>query len=131
VLILCSCGCYVLSHHRRGRDVRVRVWRVFFCRLLLLELCPSSTLVLLPFFGPSHYTLSLTHTYVTLTWWLVRIQIVLDSKYWKDHMPDSVEAIFGNRAAHAEFIKRYGRTEADFPHLELDLWNWETPLRVA
>jgi len=58
-------------------------------------------------------------------------EIVVSSNHWSKNMPYAVEAIFGDRGVHSRFLEEYGIPAARMPHLELDPWNWDFPLRVA
>ena len=58
-------------------------------------------------------------------------EMVLDTIYWRDHLPQAVEAFVGSgekaRTAHRAFLSEYGLAEAEVPLLQLDLSNWEAP----
>ena len=54
-------------------------------------------------------------------------EIIIDSKHWREHLPECVEAVFGNRVHHEAFLKAFGLTEETHPFLALDVTNWEPP----
>ena len=54
-------------------------------------------------------------------------EIIIDSKHWREHLPECVEAVFGNRVHHEAFLKAFGLTEETHPFLALDVTNWEAP----
>uniref|UniRef100_A0A7S3FB30 Uncharacterized protein n=1 Tax=Haptolina ericina TaxID=156174 RepID=A0A7S3FB30_9EUKA len=61
-------------------------------------------------------------------------EIIVDAKSWKAHMPDAVDAIFGNRDAHAQFLKAYashGVNERTHPFVTMDPGDWIRPLRMG
>ena len=56
-------------------------------------------------------------------------EIIVSSKWWLAHNPDMVEAIFGDRKAHAAFLSEFGLTEATHPFVWLDRGDWTNPIR--
>ena len=62
-------------------------------------------------------------------------EMVLDTEYWRNHLPQAVEAFVGTgpkaRDAHRAFLSEYGLAEADVPLLQLDLSNWEAPFSLV
>ena len=58
-------------------------------------------------------------------------EIIVDAKAWRQNLPDCVEAIFGNRVHHQNFLDAYGLTEETHPFLSLDLDDWGSPFRAG
>ena len=69
-------------------------------------------------------------------------EVVVDSMFWSEHLPEAVEAIFYSagapesaisaaRVAHQRFLARYGISADTFPLLVLDRANWESPFEAA
>lgn len=56
-------------------------------------------------------------------------EIIIDAVHWRAHMPDVVEAIFGNRDAHQAFLAEFDLSERSHPFLELDSMDWTSPFR--
>ena len=53
-------------------------------------------------------------------------EIIIDAPWWRSHLPDVIEGIFGSRELHRAFVSEFGLDET-FPLLHLDTRNWETP----
>lgn len=55
-------------------------------------------------------------------------EVILDAKWYADHLPDSLEAIVGDRETHAAFLKQYGLSNEAVPLLEYreeaDVFEW-------
>ena len=59
-------------------------------------------------------------------------EIVLPAKWWVDHLPDVVEAIFGDRAAHGRFLAAYahaGVSARTHPYVYLNRNDWHNPIK--
>lgn len=59
-------------------------------------------------------------------------EIIVSASWWKQHNPDAIEAIFGDRRAHARFLAAFahrGVSAATHPYVELDRGNWVSPIR--
>ena len=59
-------------------------------------------------------------------------EIVVDGRYWNRHLPDTIEAFYGDigsrgDSAHKQFLEEYGMSSAQVPLLKFDPSNWETP----
>jgi hypothetical protein len=54
-------------------------------------------------------------------------EIIIDAPWWRAHLHDTVEAVFGNRAVYDRFIATYGLSAERCPFVKLDLYNWEEP----
>ena len=54
-------------------------------------------------------------------------EIIVDAAHWRQHLPAAVEAIYGDRRAHGDFLKEFGVSEATHPYLELDPTDWHAP----
>lgn len=55
-------------------------------------------------------------------------EVIVDAAWWRDHLPGVVEAVFGDRSAHAAFIERFGLDAAIIPFVELDIGDWTGPV---
>ena len=58
-------------------------------------------------------------------------EVIIDAEHWRNNLPNTIEAIFGNPAAHARFQERYGLNSATNPVLRLDRSDWSNPLHAA
>lgn len=65
-------------------------------------------------------------------------EIIVDARYWDDHLPSAVEAVYYTRgsessaiqavrATHAGFLRRFGLDAAENPLLVLDRDEWNAP----
>ncbi len=58
-------------------------------------------------------------------------EILVDGSHWTEHLPDTVEAFFGNgnlaREQHGQFLREYGLTASQVPLLHLNEHNWKAP----
>ena len=55
-------------------------------------------------------------------------EFVLPSRWWTGHMPDVVEAIFGDAQVHQAFLQRYGLSESTHPFVNINLNDWTNPI---
>ena len=55
----------------------------------------------------------------------------IDSSWWDRHLPDVVEAFFGDsaeaRQQHAAFLRQFGLSAAQVPLLRMNAFDWENP----
>ena len=59
-------------------------------------------------------------------------EFVVDSAWWRSHMPDVVEAVFGDPSAHRAFVDAYrsqGVSEATHPYVRIDRGDWNAPIK--
>ena len=59
-------------------------------------------------------------------------EIIVDGTWWASHMPDVVEAVFGDRNAHTAFLAAYrseGISDATHPFVTIDRNDWTHPIR--
>ena len=63
--------------------------------------------------------------------WFADNEIIVDAKRWRENLPFVVEAIFGNRDAHERFLSSFNLEPADYPFLEIDVHNWQQPLKIV
>ena len=59
-------------------------------------------------------------------------ELIVPSRWWLGHNPDTIEAIFGDRNAHSRFLRTFaaqGVTEATHPFVALDHSNWDSPVQ--
>ena len=56
-------------------------------------------------------------------------EIVIDAPHWRQNLPEAVEAVFGDRDAHRNFLRTFGLSAQTHPFLEIDLTNWDEPFR--
>ena len=54
-------------------------------------------------------------------------EIIIDASWWQSHLPDTVEAVFGDRAVYEQFIATYRLSAERCPFVSIDLYNWEEP----
>ena len=54
-------------------------------------------------------------------------EIIIDAAHWRNHLPNVIEAIYGDRDMHTAFLEHYGVTPMTHPYVELDLNNWDAP----
>ena len=57
-------------------------------------------------------------------------EIILDAGEWRRRLPHNVEAIFGNEAAHRQFLAAFahdGVSAVTHPHLTFDGAKWQAP----
>lgn len=60
--------------------------------------------------------------------WLQYNEFVLPSAWWSAHMPDMVEAIFGDQQVHEAFLRRYRLSTATHPFVNINLDDWRNPI---
>jgi hypothetical protein len=58
-------------------------------------------------------------------------EIIIDAAKWRAHLPECVEAVFGSRGHHEQFLAAFGLTEETHPFLEIDLHDWDTPVKAG
>ena len=61
-------------------------------------------------------------------------EIIVDAPHWRTHMPAVIDAIFGDRDAHAQFLQDYagqGVTAETHPFLVLDPMSWDVPFAIG
>ena len=55
----------------------------------------------------------------------------IDGHWWDRHLPDAVDAFFGNsaeaRQQHAAFLRQYGLSADQVPFVSMDVRNWYSP----
>lgn len=57
-------------------------------------------------------------------------EIIIDAEHWRAHMPDVIEAIYGDRRVLEQFVRAYpGVSEQTHPFLTLDAANWDEPFQ--
>ena len=56
-------------------------------------------------------------------------EVVVDGDYWREHLPEAVEAVVGDARMHAAFLRRYGLTADRVPLVTLDVDDWRSPFR--
>ena len=58
-------------------------------------------------------------------------EFILPSSWWSTLLPGTIEAIFGAKTTHAAFLQQYGLTAETHPYVEIDLSDWENPIRAG
>ena len=71
-------------------------------------------------------------------------ELVMDADAWKDHMPQTIEAVFypthsecdascrsKAETTHSKFLHEFGVSSDDYPLLKLDVSDWNSPFSVA
>jgi hypothetical protein len=58
-------------------------------------------------------------------------EIIIDAPSWRSHLPRVIEGIYGSRELHRAFVVEYGLDEDEFPLLQLDRHDRETPFSLA
>ena len=49
-------------------------------------------------------------------------------RWWSHHLPDVVEAIYGSLDQNFKFLQSYGLDASTHPHVDLNTWNWDSPI---
>ena len=52
----------------------------------------------------------------------------MDGAWWKGHLPDVIEAIFGSLDANFKFLRAFGLEPYTHPQLSINLWDWQNPM---
>ena len=58
-------------------------------------------------------------------------EIIIDAPSWRSHLPRVIEGIYGSRELHRAFVVEYGLDEDEFPLLQLNRHDRETPFSLA
>ena len=57
-------------------------------------------------------------------------ELIIDGEHWQSSLPHTIEAIFGDSATHAAFLKAYGLAEAEYgPPLTVHWNDWDKPFK--
>lgn len=59
-------------------------------------------------------------------------EVIISSSWWRHHNPEMIEAVFGDRRAHARFLAAFahrGVSAATHPFVEMDRRDWVNPMR--
>ena len=56
-------------------------------------------------------------------------EVVVDGRWWDQHLPDVIEAVFGNDEVNRKFLAAFGLSPSTHPHVWIDPWNWREFVR--
>ena len=57
--------------------------------------------------------------------------MIVDAAHWRQHLPQVVEAVWGDAAVHQAFLRAYDLTEKQVPLVAADFEDWHKPFKKA
>tara|TARA_B110001452_G_scaffold177970_1_gene149333 strand:- start:1672 stop:2334 length:663 start_codon:yes stop_codon:yes gene_type:complete len=58
-------------------------------------------------------------------------EVIIDAAWWRDHLPDAIDAIVGDRELHRNFVAHFGLHPNKFPLLDFNRNDWGEPFGFA